>query len=246
MSPIVQLPVARIRPWPVGLLLVMAICLGVITPGRAQTLEPSARIPDFESLTADDYFPLMLRWSKHLQIGDITLRVTYLDPEVALAAVKRATPADKQREEFAARTKGFPDVLQFRIEYQAATREQLRPDAWTIFLSDAAHKSEMRAIKPASAPELQTGGAGEYWEIDEDYAVANPGGIFLPPKARSFVVSARSDLGDGDAVWSFDAVTIGAKSSDDYVVYLGASLTAACAILLAGLLVTRPPRGTMR
>ena len=231
-------------PW------ILAACLAAplasAAPGDTKhpdSLQPTETIPNVSSEVPDQYYILLLKWSRDVTIGPVTARVTYLDPPLYLAWIRQSSPQIDQAS-FEQKLSGFPRILRFRVAYQAADRGAIHAKEWKLTLRGggaAVQASEGHRIAPA---DLKSGANGDYWEDDFDYQFAVPRG-FLASARKGFAVSLSSPSGNGKATWAFGAIATAPASGDDYVVYLGGVLSIVCVALLVGLFVTRPPRASV-
>lgn len=206
----------------------------------AETLRPARSLPSVAAEPGGQYYILLLKWSRDVTIGPVTARVTYLDPPLYLAWLRQATP-DIDQAGFERQFSDFPDVLRFRVAYQAAERKAIRARDWTLRLhlpgGGDITATDGRRIAPV---DLKSGANGDFWEDDWDYRVAVPRG-FLAADPAGLTVSLSGPAGEGRAVWSFGAVATVAAAGDGYVPYLGTILSLLSVALLVALVLTRPP-----
>ena len=223
-----------------------ALALGVLlapaaTASAVEALHPSLTLPAFASVSADDYFPLLLEWSRDRTVAPVKLRVTYLDPALLLAWLHQTDPAVDE----AGYTKalaGFPQALRFRVAYRADERPQLMAKDWQVSLkgpngADLAPASAAQSV----APDLKSNADGTYWEEDWDYRFDVPAG-FLGADLAGLELGLRGPAGTATATWQFGAIAATVDRSRAYVPWLGGALIVLCLVLLAALFVTRAPR----
>jgi len=231
--------------------LILAACLAAPLASAApadtahpDSLQPTEAIPKVSSEAPEQYYILLLKWSRDVAIGPVTARVTYLDPPLYLAWLRQSSPEIDQAS-FEQKLSGFPRILRFRAAYQAADRGAIHAKEWKLALRGAGgaaiQATEGRRIAPA---DLKSGPNGDYWEDDFDYQFAVPKG-FLASARKGFTVSLSGPAGNGKATWAFGAVATAPASGDSYVVYLGVVLSIVCIALLVGLFVTRPPHASV-
>jgi hypothetical protein len=211
-------------------------------PAIAEELTPTLDLPDSASASSDDYFPLLLTWSRDVTIGPSTARVTYLDPALYAAWMKQKHP-DAGNAEFRKQLDGFPGALRFRVGFRAASANLLKARDWKVSLKDAAGK--MLATSDAiqiSPPDLKGDDNGSYWEEAWDYRF-DTSASFLK-SAKGFAIDLDGPSGSGEASWNFGNQAKATQSDDGYLPYLGWTLTIFCMLLVVALFSTRPREAT--
>lgn len=208
----------------------------------ADELIPTLALPDSASVSAEDYFPLLLAWSRDITIGPTTARVTYLDPALYAAWVKQKNP-DAGNAELRKQLDGFPTVLRFRVGFRAASANLLEAKDWKVSLKDAAGKTlSPSGAAQISAPDLKGDDNGSYWEEIWDYRF-DTAASFLKT-AKGFAINLNGPSGSGEASWNFGNQTKVTQSDEGYLPYLGWTLTVICMLLVAALFSTRPREAT--
>lgn len=207
----------------------------------AATLHPATALPDIKTVSADDYYILLLKWTRDITVKDVTARVVYLDPPLYLAWLKQTKPGITEAE-FAKALAGFPRVLSFRVAYDAASRKLLDTSAWKLaLLSENGKRDAPKSAHRVAPASLELSEKGPYWEEQWLYTFAVPAS-FLTAKTAGFGISLEGPAGGGTARWQFGAVHVEVTHPDAYVPYLGLALLAFSALVLAGLVLTRRPR----
>jgi hypothetical protein len=209
-------------------------------PAQPASLQPTTSVPDVSKAPQNQYYVLLIKWTRDARVGPVTVRATYLDPLLYLAWLQQTNPTIDQRT-FAADLGNFPQLLRFRMAYQAAKRPDLQGRLWNVSLRESNGQSFAAfAAKRAEPIDLKSGPNGNFWEDDWDYEMKVPQGFLAGSKG--FVVELQGPHGKATVNWTFGAVQGAAESSSGYVIYLGATLTTCCILLIAGLYLTRSPR----
>lgn len=216
-------------------------CLLIPAARAAETLHPATALPDVKAVQAEDYYILLLKWTRNVVIKGVTARVVYLDPPLYLAWLKQTNPGISQQQ-FAKALAGFPRVLSFRIAYQAASRRDLDAASWKVALLGERGKPEAaKSGHSVSPPSLESDIKGTYWQEVWVYTFDVPAG-FLNAHTAGFRIALKGPAGSGVADWQFGAVRVKVTHPDAYVPYLGLALLAFSALVVAGLFLTRRPR----
>lgn len=225
-----------------------AICFAACAPlsssHAAETLHPATSLPDVQTVSAEEYYILLLKWTRDVAVKPVTAQVVYLDPPLYLAWLKQTDPNITQAQ-FVRTLVGFPHVLRFRIAYQAASRKLLQAPSWRVALIEANGKREPaksgHRVEPAS---LESNAKGTYWEEQWVYAFDVPAS-FLNMSTKSFDIALEGPAGSGTARWQFGTVREEVTHPDAYVPYLGVALLSFSAFVVAGLVLTRRPRRSL-
>ncbi|MGH7117771.1 MAG: hypothetical protein ACREFP_02035 [Acetobacteraceae bacterium] len=216
-------------------------CLLIPAARAAETLHPATALPEVKAVSAEDYYILLLKWTRNVVVKGVTARVVYLDPPLYLAWLKQTNPHITQQQ-FAKALAGFPRVLTFRTAYQAASRKFLDASAWKVALLGENGKPEPaksgHSVAPAS---LESNEKGTYWQEEWLYTFDVPAG-FLSAHTAGLRIALAGPEGSGTADWQFGAVRVKVTHPDAYVPYLGVALLAFSGIVIAGLVLTRRPR----
>ena len=208
-------------------------------PTQPASLQPTTSVPDVSKVPQNQYYVLLLKWIREARVGPVTVRATYLDPLLYLAWLQQTNPTIDQKT-FAADLGDFPQIIRFRMAYQAPKRPDLQGRLWKVSLRESNGQSLAAfAAKRAEPIDLKSGPNGNFWEDDWDYELKVPGGFLA--SSKGFVVELQGPHGKATVNWTFGAVQGAAASSGGYVFYLGAALIACCILLIAGLCLTRPP-----
>jgi hypothetical protein len=207
-------------------------------------LTPSLHVPPLTSVSADDYYPLLLQWTQTLNSGHTALQVTYLDPRIIVAQIK-SQYATRAAQEAAVHREldSFPRTLWVQVTYATPNRSNLHPEAWHAVLVGSAGAAAQGRAAVTAAPSYQSGAASANWEETVRYTFANSHGQFLSPGTTALQVRLSGPQGTVTATWSFVASAVPASASPTaYVRYLGGALLLVCAACAVALWWTRPPK----
>lgn len=213
-----------------------------------EVFHPSVNVPEFDSISGDDYYPLLLEWTQKVKAGSMNFMVSYMDPKVIIAQIKNDEPnISIQNNKIKKSLGGFPLELQIIVAYQAETSAELKPDEWTLSLSNGKDKKcspEKSVI--IQSPELKSGSNSQWWEESVIYTFQNSENEFFPPKASELNLEISSSSGETRAIWPFnESMTTKKKSSGQpaYIPIVGWILIAICVMLIFALWKIKAPRG---
>ena len=184
----------RFGPW---LLAALLAAMTVSPSARANAADsdafrPSTTIPHVTAEAAGQYYILLLKWSRDVLIGPVTVRATYLDPPLYLAWLRQEAPNVDQAA-FELKIAGFPKIVRFRVAYQASDRASLHAKDWKATLQTAEGTSISSAAGKRIAPvDLKSGPNGDFWEDDWDYQFPAPEGLLAELEQGLQLVALRS------------------------------------------------------
>jgi hypothetical protein len=241
-----------LRRWPLperllAALAVVMIVWGGVTARAAQAgvAKPSLKPPEFGSVSGDDYYPLLLEWTRVTHLGSVGAEVTYLDPRLAVAEAKNATNSiASQRAAIKQALAGFPGLVKVQVTFTAPDKAQLTISAWRVSLTSS-RGDEVAATraKVGPPPVLGSSASGQGWQQTVIYTFPNKDGGLLPPKAVSLSARVSGPSGHATVLWAFAANALPKPASPTaYVATLKWVLVGVCVLLACGLAVTRPPR----
>jgi hypothetical protein len=212
-------------------------------------LNPSVALPELSTISAADYYPLLLEWTKSIKINAMTLLVSYLDPKITMAQIKNEeTDAETQKKMTKEMLGKFPQELRIRVIYRSPERAALHIDEWHLELVNGkGQKASPLRSEVVSPLQLQTGASGQWWEESIAYSFPNMDGSFLPPKAGALGVNLSGPHSNDAVTWQFNADAEKNVAADEshYIVILGWVSIAICLILLYGLWKIRAPSGVI-
>jgi hypothetical protein len=210
-------------------------------------LSPSVALPELGTISAADYYPLLLEWTKSIKINSMTFLVSYLDPKITMAQIKnKETNAEAQKKMTKEMLGKFPQELRIGVIYRSPERATLHVDEWHLeLINDKGHKASPMRSEVTSPLQLQTGASGQWWEESVAYSYPNIDGSFLPPTAGELKVNLSGPHNNETVTWQFNADIEKKVATDEsnYIIILGWGSIVICFILLFGLWKIRAPSG---
>ena len=204
---------------------------------RVGALTPMARLPSVSKVSADEYYILLLKWTRAAKVGPVTARVTYLNPDLYLSWLRQSDPNISQAS-FDREMGGFPEALRFRIAYQAEKRTDLPARGWKLSLVGPHEERISSELAKRIAPiDLKSGASGDYWEDVWECKVKVPEHFLSQAKVLTVKLSGPS--GSALVDWRFGASEEKVRNPAGYVGYLGGVLLVVCAALGVALFGTR-------
>ena len=211
----------------------------------ADILKPSLSIPNAADRSRDQYYVLLLRWSRAGSVGPVTARVTYLNPDLFLAWLRQSSQ-DVTQQQLQAGLDGFPGTLRFRVAFRATDRRDIQARKWVLALRSPNGKTIPDTDGHRIAPvDLKTDAGGDYWEENWDYRFRVPE-TFLADAGGGIDVVLTGPAGSALLHWAFGRATAATDSAEAYVPYLGGALVGVSMLLVLALVLTRPPRTLWR
>ena len=206
---------------------------------------PSLTPPAAASVSAGEYYPLLLQWTQQVKLGSVGAQVVYLDPRLLIAQAKNGAGSAKQQLAAARRAvAGFPRIVKAEVIYTSPGRADLAPNVWHVLLRpDSGAPAPSTSATIESPPTLGSNASGTGWQETVIYTFENSGGRLLPPHTKFLKATLSGAPGRGAVMWPFVASAV--PKPPDPTAYVGVvkwALIAICLLLVAAFVVTRPPR----